>query len=166
MLEQAGVAYAPLPLHLNTWSYMVKEKQPDIRKRMTFDYVNLPGYCAPMPGEVQLQERVEFRPLARLLPEAARHGTRQRARSAVSAAEPQELGGSGSGMVASPAANIPAIHCCACEVAAGPRTAAEHPNLGTNCSPFKQPAQARPQQALAGIIGVEPARTAPEPGCR
>ena len=41
MLEQVGVAHAPLPLHLNTWSYMVKERQPYIRRRLTFDYVRV-----------------------------------------------------------------------------------------------------------------------------
>ena len=41
LLEQVGVAHVPLPLHLNTWSYMVKEKQPYIRRRLTFDYVRI-----------------------------------------------------------------------------------------------------------------------------
>ena len=41
LLEQVGVAHTPLPLHLNTWSYMVKEQQPYIRRRLTFDYVRV-----------------------------------------------------------------------------------------------------------------------------
>ena len=41
LLEQVGVAHVPLPLHLNTWSYMVGERQPYIRKRMTFDYIRI-----------------------------------------------------------------------------------------------------------------------------
>ena len=41
MLEQVGVAHVPLPLHLNTWSFMVKERQPYIRRHLTFDYVRI-----------------------------------------------------------------------------------------------------------------------------
>ena len=41
LLEQVGVTHVPLPLHLNTWSYMVKERQPYIRRRLTFDYVRV-----------------------------------------------------------------------------------------------------------------------------
>ncbi len=41
LLEQAGIAHVPMPLYLNTWSFMVKEEQPYIRRRLTFDYVRV-----------------------------------------------------------------------------------------------------------------------------
>ena len=41
LLDQVGVAHVPLPLHLSTWSFMVKERHPYIRRHLTFDHVRV-----------------------------------------------------------------------------------------------------------------------------
>ena len=40
LIQKAGVAHVPLPLNLNTWSFMV-DRHPYIRRRLTFDYVRI-----------------------------------------------------------------------------------------------------------------------------
>ncbi|WP_419847533.1 hypothetical protein [Candidatus Poriferisocius sp.] len=41
LLEKAGVAHVPLPLHLSTWGFMLPDRHPYIRQRMTVDYVRV-----------------------------------------------------------------------------------------------------------------------------
>ena len=41
LLEKAGIAHVPMPLHLNAWGYMVPDRHPYIRRRLTFDYVRV-----------------------------------------------------------------------------------------------------------------------------
>ncbi len=40
LIQKAAVAHVPLPLNLNTWSFMV-DRHPYIRRRLTFDYVRI-----------------------------------------------------------------------------------------------------------------------------
>ena len=41
LLVQAGVGHVPLPLNVNTWSFLEADKHPYIRRRMTFDYIRV-----------------------------------------------------------------------------------------------------------------------------
>ncbi len=41
LLEQVSIGHVPVPLNLNTWSYMTEADHPYIRRLMTFDYVRV-----------------------------------------------------------------------------------------------------------------------------